>query len=363
MISLKKINENMELDPQTLRNFGLGLMLFFYLSFTRGFIYVAVSFLVEDLGEYLTASLALIPMLALALPNKYYTLRINIFPFSVIVWLLASYVSILELQLILLLLGFAIVYGNIKFIFQINQNHNSRYDYTASVLWVVIIDQAIRSVNGGSDPTMGMSTISTIITTLFTIIVFIYLFTNRNRIELVDQIDNLPHYSSNMAILAFFFNLLAFFLFFANPGVISLNLNWYDPSVITFFSLVNGLIVYLLYHFRIRWMNYKRLVYPIAAMVLVFSIWLFPWFDLKIIFWILGYSACIVLLIASADAYGKGSNLGITTAIIVGIVINIILILQILLTEAIMLMLTVGILGGVLANLAHFLEDKKEVSL
>ncbi|MHA2252637.1 MAG: hypothetical protein ACXAD7_19900 [Candidatus Kariarchaeaceae archaeon] len=357
MFSYERINKQLQLDPLVFRSIAFGLILFLYFSITRGFIYVAVSFLVEDLGNLPTAGLGLVPLLVLLFPMDAKKIWINLLPYSIVVWLLSTYISNLIVQLLLLLVGFAITYGSLRYLLLIKQDAN----YSQAIIWLFLMDQGIRAANRGMDPTMGLNIISVFLISSFAIFTFFLLHINKPSMDVKIEKTSEDVLSSNLAVIALLLNLLAFFIFFANPGVLGLNLEWYSSSSITFLSMLNVGVVYGLYILQPKWKPFEKYIMPTAAILLLLSVVTFPWYDLAIILWIAGLFACVIFLIESLDLFTTSGNWSFTGIIVIGIILNIGLLLQILVTEAPFLFLLVAILGGLFTNLAYF-TSKREVA-
>ncbi|KKK68169.1 hypothetical protein LCGC14_2946750, partial [marine sediment metagenome] len=54
-----------KLDDQLYRSFALGILLYLYLSFTRGFIYIAVSVLINFVPDAVAAGFGILPLFGL----------------------------------------------------------------------------------------------------------------------------------------------------------------------------------------------------------------------------------------------------------------------------------------------------------
>ena len=151
-------------------------------------------------------------------------------------------------------------------------------------------------------------------------------------------------------------SLLAYFIFYANSGVLGINLGWYGALPLTIMSLVNGITIYLLILLKNTWQMYTDFIVPMASLGLAISIITFPWSGYLIIFWWIGTLSCFWLLIISINMFSIIPSRGFIAVIFLGILANVSILFFILLTEAFWIYVSIGLLGGGLTTLAYFLQ-------
>ncbi|MHA2172562.1 MAG: hypothetical protein ACXAB7_22040 [Candidatus Kariarchaeaceae archaeon] len=354
MLSFEQVTKSVKLDIPDHRNLSLGAVLFLYLSFTRGFTYVAISFLVDDLGNNLTLFLGIIPMIIFGLFAHKQSFWISILPFSIVLWLVATYIEVLIIKLFLILIGFVFIYGLIYTILSVTSDGTT--DFSVTVFWLVLFDQINRTINFGKDPLMGMEVLTVILISAIGIVLFVFLWSNRSTLNDNALVATAPKSFNYIGGFAFFMSLLAYFIFYANSGVLGINLGWYGALPLTTMSLINGVSIYLLILFKNTWEKYTDFIVPLASLGFIISIITFPWHGFYLIFWLIGTLSCFWLLIMSINMFGITRSKGFVAVILIGTLANMTILFFVLLTEAFWIYVLIGLLGSSLTTLAHYLQ-------
>ncbi len=263
----------------------------------RGFIPVTIGFILELPGvtNEIAAIFGIIPMVSFFL-FRLVKLRYHQFlRFSIITWFLAIIMPNLLIKFILILIGMYISYSLILFLLTLKV---STVSVTESIVFMIFLDFTLKSVNRGNDPVASYNSVSLIFVSILTI-----LFTLLNYVNVQDLNTDLIEDSSSkskMNIISglstggFFLSLLVYFVFFSNPGIITLSLDLSDQYIISVYIIGATTLTFLAFLFYQKFNSLP--IFASHCIILFISILFVPWEGLQFILLVVGYFSLVNIL-------------------------------------------------------------------
>lgn len=221
------------LDDRLYRSFALGILLYLYVSFTRGFIYIAVSVLINFLPNAAAAGLGLLPLFGLFISTKH-KLWSNTLPIIILLWILAIFIPFLPLRFVILIIGLALVYGNLRYVIITSTKNQTVSEISLAIVFTVLLDFSMKSANRGIDPMVFSHLQGYLIASILGVILFLFMFSNKETIfvsEFSSSIENQKSLGRNLALVGLFLNIFLYLFYFANSGFLSYVTISFDTTI------------------------------------------------------------------------------------------------------------------------------------
>ena len=357
-------------DFSQFRAFYFGVVLYLFISFIRGFIYIAVSLLINIISNNtIILILAMLPVLFLFVPRTYKMIWLKLFPYLFVLWMLSVIIPIIQVQILFVSIGLILVYGMIRWIYLEHLDKTPRSSIFYVPMWMLALDLLIRSLNRGVDPQIHSYPFVYFVVIIITICFYFFIVANKDHLQVISDspkhqiIDVKTIFARNLSIFGTFLNLLVYLIYFANPGVLTsaLGVNSKTATSVLFFSI---LLILSLIQLKIKYLMEKYPIYLqlITSITLVSSILLFPWYKWNVIFMLCGIFSWIILFMSTlyyADGVDDHQSMSISFSISFGIIFIIIILYQMLVVESIILHIIIVGLTAISAILPPYFQNKK----
>jgi hypothetical protein len=313
----------LKVDQPEFYNVILGVTLFTFLSYVRGFIPVTIGYILTFPGitNEIAALFFIIPMFGLfVLPivRDNYSFMINS---SIVIWFFSVLFTNLLLKFILIIVGLYITFSLILFLLTLQ---SARGDIFQSILIMVLVDLGLKSINRGNDPISSYNIFSILGAFIFSIIYFLYLRENVASLDftLIEPIAESSGVNRiyNSSIFGFFLGLLIYFMYFSNPGIVSLSLGVSEQYWITIFILVVSSTSYLAYYFYLKIFNDTR-AFLANPILLLISVLLVPWIGFISILFLFGLFSLIVILNYNISTMSKHLSKGTSSIYFIALIL------------------------------------------
>lgn len=316
-VNKQELTTRLTLSENSFTNLLLGVHLFLFFSFYRGFITVSLAYILAILPQEQGAALAIVPALILFIPDKF-TLRIrSALNFTMIVWITSIFITNLLFKYIVIMIGLGMVYLTIK---SIATSDIRPENLGPSIVIAIVLDLGLKSANFGTDPIVSVNIIggffAVVAAMLFTYTFYLnsdYAKFEPNTAE--DRTD-----VSSLAIFGLCMNLLIFFAFFANPGISIIIFKMPNHAGTILFTLISGVLVYLTYMLHERGLESELISTIVASIVLFVSLLRFPWFWPEFPLWGLGLIANAYLSIIAIRRISTSNHLAFVSSFFFGLV-------------------------------------------
>ncbi|MHA2098404.1 MAG: hypothetical protein ACW99A_06940 [Candidatus Kariarchaeaceae archaeon] len=281
-------------------NVVLGITLYTFLSYVRGFIPVTIGYILTFPGitNEMAALFFIIPMFGffvLPILREKESYRLT-FHSSIIIWFGAVIIQQLLIKFILILIGLYITFSLLLYLLTIKR---ARGEIFQSVLIMVLTDLGLKAVNRGNDPISYYNLLSIIGVFVFSLIYLLYVRENIHslNVTLIEPINESSNVNRiyNSSIFGFFLGLLIYFMYFSSPGIITLSLGVSNQYWISVFIITVSLISTLAYYTYSLFYNNERYFF-VNPVILLISVILLPWIGFMMILSLLGLFALMIIL-------------------------------------------------------------------
>lgn len=295
-----------KLDDQLYRSFVLGILLYLYLSFTRGFIYIAVSVLINFLPDAVAAGFGILPLFGLIISTKH-KLWSNSLPTIILLWLVAIFIPFLPLRFVFVIIGLFLVYGNLRYMIITNTKGQNISEISLAVVFAVLLDFSMKSPNRGIDPIVFSYIHGYIISAALAVLLFLFMNSNKDSVTLDDfslTIENKNSLGRNLAVIGLFLNIFIYLFYFANSGFVPFIATSFDTTIsssmaIFIVSIVTGSIVITIHQLENYWTDKKLVLSIVSGIFTLLAVFTYPWLEFFVVLWILGIAGNVFLITIS----------------------------------------------------------------
>ncbi len=354
-ISTTKQTVYFKLDDRLYRSFALGILLYLYISFTRGFIYIAVSVLINFVPDAVAAGFGILPLFGLIISTKH-KLWANSLPIIILLWLIAIFIPILPLRFVLVIIGLFLVYGNLRYMIITHVQSQNISEISLAVVFGVLLDFSMKSPNRGIDPIVAPYLHGYLISSVLTIILFLYMYSNKDSVVLDDFSSSFKNKNSlgrNLAVIGLFLNLFIYIFYFANSGYLSFIATSFDITIsssmaIFVVSIVTGSIAISIHQLENYWTDKKLLFSAISGLLTLLAVLTYPWLEFFVVFWILGIIGNVFLVsisLVNASKLPLYSTRWFSISVALGALLAIVFILLSLQGDSLMIQLIIALLA------------------
>ncbi|MHA2501610.1 MAG: hypothetical protein ACXAE3_01875 [Candidatus Kariarchaeaceae archaeon] len=247
----------------------IGLLIYLFVSYLKGFIYVGVSFLSNYISDIAVVMLGVIPILFLLIPNRVDFIWQKSFPLTTTLWVIATIIPALEIRVIFIVLGTGLLYGSLRYNFIRLNVENPQY----ALLTFIMIDLIFKSPSRGIDPLI----VSSIFQTIFILLVVVpILYMDFTKIEIKEPMNPKTRFG-RVSIMAFFGMVFVSILLFFNPGVASLLINTNSVFSQLYIFAFTGIFVVIIDLFYKPLTRFNLFLVPISILIVLFSMYTYPW--------------------------------------------------------------------------------------
>lgn len=308
MASISTTNQQnyFKLDDRLYRSFALGTLLYLYLSFTRGFIYIAVSVLINFMPDAVAAAFGILPLFGLLISTKH-KLWSNSLPTIILLWLIAILIPILPLRFIIVIIGLFFVYGNLRYMIITNTKSENISEITLAMVFAILLDFSMKSPNRGIDPIVFSYLHGYIISSALALLVFLFMYFNKDSVILDDyssSTENQKSLGRNFAVIGLFSNIFIYLFYFANSGFLSFIATSFDTTIsssmaIFIVSIVTGSISISIHQLENYWIDKKIVLSIISGLFTLLAVITYPWLEFYFLIWLMGAIGTIFLITIS----------------------------------------------------------------
>lgn len=280
-------NQTMKIEENQLVPMFIGMQLYLYISFTRGFLAAIIVYVVDTLKlpQYVGALCAIVPVITFPFIIKYLDLNRGI-KLSLAVWVLAIVSPFLGLNLILFIIGLTISYANFS---QLGKVNVSKLEFPLIGAYFLFLDNLFRGLGSGNDPTIAKHLLI-----IFIILITAFVFFN---LPNVPTSNNTPRDSEVRAggyYLGIVITMSVYFMYFGNSGMIVFHMGLNGALALTVYFLCN-LIAFavLLYYPEVV----SQPIIIISSAIVMLGVVFLTWMGMMIsILWWFGLFGNILLL-------------------------------------------------------------------
>lgn len=352
----------LNVDSQAFANITLGMTIYLMLSFMRGFIPVTIGFILELPGvtNEVAALFGIIPMISFFL-FRFVQSRYNQFlRSSIIVWLLAIIMPNLLLKFILILIGMYISYSLILFLLTLKTSSESIIE---SILVMIFIDFTLKSINRGNDPIASYNSISIIFVLILTILFSLLNYVNIQNLEInpieFQSFKSVSSIMSGLSTGGFFLSLLVYFVFFSNPGIITLSLNESDQFVISAYIIGATTIAFLAYYFYQSYETTLPLFFG-HCIILLLSVLLVPWEGVSFVFLLIGFFSLVNILLYNVSKMPTSISQSTSAYYFISLLFFLLFLFLIISEDGTILPIIFTVMAGVFSLGSYLLNNSKE---
>jgi len=280
-------NQTMSLSQNQLIPIYLGLQLYLYISFLRGFLSSIIVYVVDtlELPQYVGAICAIIPILVFPLLVRRLDINLGI-KLAIITWVLAVLSPFLLLNLFLFIIGLTLSYSNLT---QFKNMNGSGLEYPLIGVTFLFLDNIFRGFGSGNDPSVTKHPV---------IIIFILMFTALFFILPNVVVDSTQGAESEIQgggyYLGLILSLTIYFLYFGNSGLVVYHMGLTGAIALSVYFLCNLIAVGVLIYYPDLVSQPRIVLIGGFSMLIVVSL---TWERIAInIFWWFGLIGNILLI-------------------------------------------------------------------
>ena len=344
-----------KLDERLYRSFALGILLYLYVSFTRGFIYIAVSVLINFVPDAAAAGFGILPLFGLIISTKH-KLWSNSLPIIILLWLIGIFIPYLPLRFVIVMIGLFLVYGNLRYLIITNSIDTNISEISFAVVFAILLDFSMKSPNRGIDPIVFSYIHGYVIASALAVLLYLYLNSNKDSIILDDyssSIENQRSLGRNLAVIGLFLNLFIYLFYFANSGFLSFVATSFDTTIsssmaIFIVGIVTTTIAIIIHQLENYWTHKKLELTIVSGIFSLLAVITYPWLEFLIVIWVLGIGGNLFLInisLANASNLPLYSTRWFSISFVLGAVLAVLFVLLSLPSGELILQLVIVILA------------------
>lgn len=344
------------LEPQELMTIMIGVLLFSFMSFLRGMVALSTGFVVNYVSTEVAAIFTLLPILSLLVPVRSRQLGETTLFMVPVLWVSSAVTVHAWSKFMMTIVGLATVLLALKFLI-VCIVHDDEFDVGTAmgvIATALLVDQAARSLTNGQDPlvaSIGWQCSLWGMLGLFVIFLMSSGHSNAringdvkgifNETEMDRQQGKLTSVVHVLrcftACFGLFGNLMLYILIFGNPGIFTFAFEMRTAAATLLMAMCLGVLVCLVDRSLVSKIPVLSTWSVGAAAVLcIVSSTLFPWYGIFVVFWVLGLASIVFLSVTNLLCVldNRPSARTFSFAIALSFLINIVLLMELLLTES-----------------------------